>query len=122
MNDKNVSEECDAGGREVEAFGLLARPRHIRETRDVEECNSFAPYYHTRETRDTSFLSPHIHEECGVLGIYLPEKDALPYYLSAGLCALQHRGQESCGMVVDRDGLFYSHKNQDRKRSCRERV
>ncbi len=53
-----------------------------------------------------------IHEECGVLGIYLPEKDALPYYLSTGLCALQHRGQESCGMVIDRDGLFYSHKSQ----------
>ena len=53
-----------------------------------------------------------VHEECGVLGIYVPEKDTLPYYLSMGLCSLQHRGQESCGMVIDRDGLFYSHKSQ----------
>ena len=41
-----------------------------------------------------------IHEECGVFGVYRrdPEQDvvATTYY---GLYALQHRGQESCGMV-----------------------
>ena len=34
-----------------------------------------------------------IHEECGVFGV------------------LQHRGQESCGIVVGDDGLFFSHKD-----------
>ena len=52
-----------------------------------------------------------IHEECGVFGVY-SDKDIdvarLSYY---GLYALQHRGQESCGIVVNKDGLFYSHKD-----------
>lgn len=47
------------------------------------------------------------HEECGVFGIYRrePEQDvvAATYY---GLYALQHRGQESCGMAVNDDGLI----------------
>ncbi len=52
-----------------------------------------------------------IHEECGVFGLMAPEPiDAagLVYY---GLYALQHRGQESCGIVVNDDGLFTSHKD-----------
>ena len=52
-----------------------------------------------------------INEECGVLGIYSPVAAALPYQMSAGLCALQHRGQESCGIVINRDGLFSTHKD-----------
>lgn len=52
-----------------------------------------------------------IHEECGVLGIYSPVETTLPYQMSAGLCALQHRGQESCGMVINKDGLFKIHKD-----------
>ena len=52
-----------------------------------------------------------IKEECGVLGIYSPVEAPLPYTMSAGLCALQHRGQESCGIVVNKDGLFSVHKD-----------
>ncbi len=52
-----------------------------------------------------------VHEECGVFGV-ISEKpiDAarICYY---GLYALQHRGQESCGIVVNDDGLFVSHKD-----------
>ena len=52
-----------------------------------------------------------IHEECGVFGI-MSEKPVnaatLCYY---GLYALQHRGQESCGIVVNDDGVFVSHKD-----------
>ncbi len=46
-----------------------------------------------------------IHEECGVFGVYgIPEAASLTYY---GLHALQHRGQESCGIVsVDKDAKF----------------
>ncbi|MCR5610129.1 MAG: amidophosphoribosyltransferase, partial [Lachnospiraceae bacterium] len=33
---------------------------------------------------------------------------SISYY---GLYALQHRGQESCGIVVCEDGMFYSHKD-----------
>ena len=52
-----------------------------------------------------------IHEECGVFGVYSDKETdvaGLSYY---GLYALQHRGQESCGIVVNKDGLFYSHKD-----------
>ncbi len=52
-----------------------------------------------------------IHEECGVFGVFAPHKTdvaSLTYY---GLYALQHRGQESCGIVVNDDGLFYSRKD-----------
>lgn len=39
-----------------------------------------------------------LHEECGVLGIYnIPNAADLTYY---GLHALQHRGQEGCGIVT----------------------
>ncbi len=52
-----------------------------------------------------------IHEECGVFGI-VSEKPVnaaeMAYY---GLFALQHRGQESCGIVVNDDGVFVSHKD-----------
>ncbi len=52
-----------------------------------------------------------LKEECGVFGVYSPNPAnvaGLAYY---GLYALQHRGQESCGIVVCDDGIFYSHKD-----------
>ena len=52
----------------------------------------------------------HIHEECGVFGIYSRTgKDAasMAYY---GLFALQHRGQEGAGIVINEDGMFRAHK------------
>lgn len=52
-----------------------------------------------------------LHEECGVFGVFAPKPinvASLAYY---GLYALQHRGQESCGIVVNDDGIFCSHKD-----------
>ena len=51
-----------------------------------------------------------IHEECGVFGVCSEKSQdvaSLAYY---GLYALQHRGQEGCGIVVNDDGVFASHK------------
>ena len=50
-----------------------------------------------------------LHEECGVFGIFgVPEAASLTYY---GLHALQHRGQEGCGIVsVDSEGRFHREK------------
>ena len=48
----------------------------------------------------------HIHEECGVFGVFSDNRTdvaSLAYY---GLFALQHRGQESAGIVVNDDGVF----------------
>ncbi len=52
-----------------------------------------------------------LHEECGVLGIISPSKCDIASLTCCGLYALQHRGQESCGIVVNDDGLFASHKD-----------
>lgn len=52
-----------------------------------------------------------IHEECGVFGVISPEPADVAGVVYYGLYALQHRGQESCGIVVNDDGLFSSHKD-----------
>ena len=52
-----------------------------------------------------------IHEECGVFGILAPEACDVASISHYGLYALQHRGQESCGIVVNDDGVFASHKD-----------
>ncbi len=52
-----------------------------------------------------------IHEECGVFGIYAGRNQNVAATVYYGLYALQHRGQESCGIVVDKDGVFTSHKD-----------
>lgn len=52
-----------------------------------------------------------IHEECGVLGILSRKKQNLGKLAYYGLYALQHRGQESCGIVVNDDGIFSSYKD-----------
>ncbi len=52
-----------------------------------------------------------IHEECGVFGIYCNESGDAAMQTYLGLYALQHRGQESCGIVVNDRGVFSSHKD-----------
>lgn len=52
-----------------------------------------------------------IHEECGVFGVMSTKKENTAQIVYYGLYALQHRGQESCGIVVNDDGLFFSHKD-----------
>ncbi len=52
-----------------------------------------------------------LHEECGVFGIISPVKADVAGAAYYGLYALQHRGQESCGIVVNDDGVFSSHKD-----------
>ena len=52
-----------------------------------------------------------LHEECGVFGIISPTAADVANIAYYGLYALQHRGQESCGIVVNDDGVFASHKD-----------
>ncbi|MBR7008657.1 MAG: amidophosphoribosyltransferase [Ruminococcus sp.] len=53
-----------------------------------------------------------LHEECGVFGIFEPKRAKIADSVYFGLLALQHRGQESCGITVCDDGVF-SHKRAD---------
>jgi amidophosphoribosyltransferase len=52
-----------------------------------------------------------IHEECGVFGVFSQSAYDVASTVYYGLYALQHRGQESCGIVVNDDGVFASHKD-----------
>ena len=52
-----------------------------------------------------------IHEECGVFGMVSTKKENVAEIVYYGLYALQHRGQESCGIVVNDDGVFSSYKD-----------
>ena len=52
-----------------------------------------------------------LHEECGVFGIFAAEKTDVTGPMFYGLHALQHRGQEGCGMVVADDGVFHDYKD-----------
>ena len=52
-----------------------------------------------------------IHEECGVFGIFAPGRQDVASTAYYALFALQHRGQESAGIVVNDDGVFHSFKD-----------
>ena len=53
-----------------------------------------------------------LHEECGVFGLYdrAGTEDVAAAAYSA-LYALQHRGQESCGIAVNDDGVIQGHRD-----------
>lgn len=52
-----------------------------------------------------------LREECGVFGVFSQEKSDVASTAYYGLFALQHRGQESCGIVVNDAGLFQVYKD-----------
>ena len=52
-----------------------------------------------------------VHEECGVFGIWQRETGLVALDAYYALYALQHRGQESCGIAVCDDGVFRDYKD-----------
>ncbi len=52
----------------------------------------------------------HLHEECGVFGIFEKKTTYVAQSVYLALFALQHRGQESCGIAVNDDGVFRHHR------------
>ncbi len=52
-----------------------------------------------------------IHEECGVFGIRALRRDAVAASAYYALYALQHRGQESCGIAVNTNGVIKCHRD-----------
>lgn len=51
-----------------------------------------------------------LREECGVVGLYSKEKLDTGFLLYTALISLQHRGQESAGIVTVSDGEFHTKK------------
>ena len=60
---------------------------------------------------ETQFFDK-LHEECGVFGVITrsAEADVVPMTYRA-LYALQHRGQESCGIAINDDGVISGYKD-----------
>jgi len=58
-----------------------------------------------------------LEEECGLFGVSNMNEDETAYCIYAGLYTLQHRGQESCGIVVNqnREVKFIKEKGQVRE-------
>lgn len=71
--------------------------------------------YTMRKAPMTPFASDKVHEECGVFGLYVHPDDAdrlsPAHEAYAALFALQHRGQEACGISVNNDGVIRTHKD-----------
>ena len=51
-----------------------------------------------------------LHEECGVFGIFENKTAHVAQSAYLALFALQHRGQEACGIAVNDDGVFSHYK------------
>lgn len=56
-------------------------------------------------------MGKEIREECGVFGIFANSRTDVAASAYYALYALQHRGQESCGIVVNDDGVFNTYKD-----------
>ncbi len=52
-----------------------------------------------------------LHEECGVFGIFSNNNHDISTLTYYALFALQHRGQESCGIAVNDDGVINSYRD-----------
>ena len=63
------------------------------------------------EIRDIDKMPWKLGEECGVFGIYVAEGDDLhpAFETYSALYALQHRGQESCGIATNKGGVISLH-------------
>ena len=62
--------------------------------------------------QNNSYDADTLHEECGVFGMYDFDGADVASTIYYGLFALQHRGQESCGIAVsDTSGptVSYTH-------------
>lgn len=64
------------------------------------------------ESTNLGEMPDKLHEECGVFGVYnkgdVENVASLCYY---ALYALQHRGQEACGIAVNDEGVVTNHRD-----------
>ena len=62
---------------------------------------------HWREPEDDQ-----LRLECGVCGVWGAQEDEGSAIVALGLHALQHRGQEACGIASIKDERFYTERHQ----------
>ncbi len=80
----------------------------MNDYRGQRKANTMTPDRHSAQPDDDHFDDDHFHDECGVFGIF-GHPDAAAH-TALGLHALQHRGQESAGIVVYDGSQFHSHR------------
>lgn len=79
---------------------------------ELNHCQSSCNHYDNCGMDFDELDRSKLHEECGVFGIYSVSGDiAVAQSVYHGLVALQHRGQESCGIAVCDRGVFSYHKD-----------
>ncbi|MCF0258638.1 MAG: hypothetical protein HUJ54_13155 [Erysipelotrichaceae bacterium] len=64
------------------------------------------------QTAEITVSDRHLHEECGVFGIYSKGRTDAAWMTYYGLYALQHRGQEGAGITLNDNGIFRSRKGK----------
>lgn len=63
------------------------------------------------DINDSHYAEDELHEECGVFGVYDFDGNDVSSTIYYGLFALQHRGQESCGIAVNNNRDISYHKD-----------
>jgi len=69
-----------------------------------------SPVVHREHYRDVDDDRPRL--ECGVCGVWGAEPDEASAIVALGLHALQHRGQEACGIASVHDTRFHTERHQ----------
>ncbi|PRP83929.1 hypothetical protein PROFUN_08866 [Planoprotostelium fungivorum] len=93
---------ADSHGGKAEKRRVLGRsnfctPRgSMQEHFDLTEATTITEW----NNGDSTLMEDDPKEKCGIFGIYAPELDGIGRLISLALIALQHRGQESCGIVT----------------------
>lgn len=68
-------------------------------------------FFASKEKTKHVICRKHIREECGVFGVFSTERAEVASFAYYGLYALQHRGQESAGIVINDGGVFTFHRD-----------
>lgn len=69
----------------------------------------YSRYYNLSMDQLSYSLGDHIKEKCGIFGVFTKNESA-SRLIRAGLCSLQHRGQEATGMSVSDGEKISTHK------------
>lgn len=73
------------------------------------------PLFDQRLFKKEAYKMDKVKEECGIFGIFDPDGGSVAHSIYYGLTALQHRGQEACGIVTSDTsgpvGNYHCHKD-----------
>lgn len=107
---------CAFGRKECKKRKGTMKPRLAKQmVKGLRLCENVTTTGRKRQMIHQQYeVDDHLHEECGVFGIYDMDGNDVASTIYYGLFALQHRGQESCGIAVSDTsgpkGLVLSHK------------